>query len=58
MSFCRRVQSSGEVILRYSKISSVYNLIFEVTFRVTKHKKRRGTSTDQVLLISPLRGNY
>jgi len=32
MSFCRRAQSSGEVIPRHSKISSAYNLIFEVTF--------------------------
>ena len=45
ISLRKRVQSLREVILRYNKISSAYNLIFEVTFRgisFTKHRKRRG----------------
>ena len=45
MSFCNRVLSASELIVRYSRISSAYNLIFEVTFRgilFTKHKKVRG----------------
>ena len=42
MSLCKRVQSASEIIMQYSRISSAYNLIFEVTFRgisFTKHKK-------------------
>ena len=45
MSYCKRVLSASELIVRYSRISSAYNLIFEVTFRgilFTKHKKYRG----------------
>ena len=48
ISFCIRVQSASVFTIRYSRISSAYKLIFEVTFRgisFTKHKKRRGAKT-------------
>ena len=48
ISFCNRVQSSTELIVQYKRISSAYNLIFEVTFKgisLTKHRKRRGAKT-------------
>ena len=43
MSFCKRVQSVSELIVQYSRISSAYNLIFEVTFKdisFTKQKEK------------------
>ena len=48
MSFCKRVQSTSELIVQYNRTSSAYSLIFEVTFKgisFTKHKKRRGART-------------
>ena len=33
MSLCNWVQSSIELIVRYKRISSAYNLILEVTFK-------------------------
>ena len=42
ISLCNRVKSSTELIVQYKRISSAYNLIFEVTFKsisFTKHKK-------------------
>ena len=34
ISFCNRVQSATELIVQYKNISSAYNLIFEVTFKL------------------------
>ena len=48
MSLCNWVQSSIELIVRYKRISSAYNLILEVTFKgisFTKHRKRMGAKT-------------
>ena len=45
ISFCNWEQSSIELIVWYKRISSAYNLIFEVTFKsisFTTHRKRGG----------------
>ena len=46
--FCNRMQSSTEIIIQCKRISSAYNLMFEVIFKgisFTKHRKRRGART-------------